>query len=84
MSNIQDFWSYKNIFKTIDKNKLVSCIIEEYKLNMKTTWSVLKEIIGKKNDNTNFPLKFVINDEAVCYKTIIAESFNDYFSKIGL
>ena len=58
-------------------------IIEENKFNMKKTWTVLNEIIGRKNDKSNFAQEFIIGGNSVKDKTIIAESFNDYFSKIG-
>ena len=50
---------------------------------MKKTWTVLNEIIGRKNDKSNFAQEFIIGGNSVKDKTIIAESFNDYFSKIG-
>ena len=50
---------------------------------MKKTWSILREVIGKKNDKSSFPQEFKIDNEIVANRTNIAESFNNYFSTIG-
>ena len=51
---------------------------------MKRTWSILKEVIGKKNDKSAFPQTFYINNKSVVDTSEIAEGFNNYFSQIGL
>ena len=51
---------------------------------MKRTWSVLRNVIGKQNDKSNFPNEFIIDNQAVTNKSNIAKSFNKYFSKIGM
>ena len=50
---------------------------------MKKTWSILREVIGKKNDKSSFPQEFNIDNEIVTNRANIAESFNTYFSTIG-
>ena len=50
---------------------------------MKKTWTVLNEVISRKNDKSNFPREFIIDGNSVSDKPITAETFNDYFSKIG-
>ena len=72
-----------NKVKRATKANYYHVIIEENKFNMKKTWTVLNEVIGRKNDKSNFAQEFIIGGNSVKNKTIIAESFNDYFSKIG-
>ena len=60
-------------------NKLV-----ENKHNMKKTWETLKQALGKQNDKSSFPGTFLIDTEHVSDKSKIAESFNNYFSNIGI
>ena len=84
--NIHTFSSYNNLYnkvKRATKANYYHVIIEENKFNMKKTWIVLNEIIGRKNDKSNFAQECIIGGNSVKDKTIIAESFNDYFSKIG-
>ena len=44
---------------------------------------ILKNALGKQNDTSNFPESFNI-DKNVSNRTQIAESFNNYFSRIGV
>ena len=59
-------------------------ILDENKFNIKNTWSILKQAIGKTNDKSGFPNSFNINNKLVTDKQHVAESFNNFFSKIGL
>lgn len=86
-NNIQTFSSYNNLFnktKRTIKANYYHAIIEEHKFSIKQTWKILKDLIGRKNDKSNFPQEFLIKGESVTDKSTIAESFNDYFSRIGL
>ena len=40
---------------------------------MKKTWTVLNEVISRKNDRSNFPQEFKIGGHSVKDKSIIAE-----------
>ena len=43
-----------------------------------------KKAIGKVNNKTSFPQSsFIIENNHITDKSLIAESFNDYFSNIG-
>ena len=69
-----------NVKLIINKN-----IFEENKKDIKKSWIILKRIIGKHNDKTNFPNEFHINNTRITdHKKIIANSVNEYFSRIGL
>ncbi len=58
--------------------------IEENKFNIKKTWTILRQVIGKLNDKSNYPSTFLINDTPIKDRSHVAESFNNYFVKIGI
>ena len=85
--NEQQYKNYKNLFETIKKKakkiyyskKLLKCTGD-----IKKTWNVMKDIIGKaKLKSTNFPCKLTINKVDVYNKREIADAFNDFFTNIG-
>ena len=85
--NEQQYKNYKNLFETIKKkakiiyfsNKLLKCTG-----NIKKTWNVMKNIIGKlKIKSTNLPRKITVNKVDVYNKREIVDSFNDFFTNIG-
>ena len=58
-NNSHTFASYNNVYNKIKratKANYYHAIIEDNKLNMKKTWTVLNEVIGRKNDKSNFPV----------------------------
>jgi len=54
------------------------------KFNIKKTWTILKQAIGRSNDKSSFPLSFCINSQNITEKSKIAEEFNNYFIKIRM
>ena len=61
-----------------------SKIILKYKNNIKKTWQVIKEAIGKeKYKQQNLPKKILVEKISITETESIAESFNKYFSQIG-
>ena len=55
-----------------------------YKDNIKKTWSVIKEAIGKeKIQQQNFPKKNCIGNKEITDLKIVAEKFNRFFTEIG-
>ena len=61
-----------------------SNILDENKHDIKNTWSILRSIIGKQNDKSSYPSTFTINNTPTSNKYVASESFNSYFSHIGL
>jgi hypothetical protein len=59
-------------------------MLETNKNNMKNLWTILKQAIGKQRNKSNFPSTFTINNKQVSVKSEITESFNNYFSNIGI
>ena len=43
-------------------------MLSENKYDMKKTWSILKQAIGKQNDKTSLPLSFSINGQTITNK----------------
>ena len=63
---------------------ILKIYLKKIKKDIKKSWIILKRIIGKHNDKTNFPNEFHINNPRIIDKKLIANSFNEYFSRIGL
>ena len=65
------------------KKKYFHYSLEVNKHNIKNTWDILRKAIGKRNNKSNFPQTFSLENESVSDQSKIAEAFNNYFSKIG-
>ena len=85
--NEDEYKNYKRLFETIKKRskKLhYSNLIVKYKDNIKKTWSVIKEAIGKERiKQQSFPKKICIGDKETTDLKSMAESFNKFFTEIG-
>ena len=81
-----EYKTYKKPFESIKKRskKLhFSNLILKYKHNIKKTWEVIKESIGKgKSNHQSFPKK--IRRKNITDENLIAKQFNTYFVEIGL
>ena len=85
--NIQTYKQYNNILtktKKAMKKAYFQNALNENKYNIKKVWSILKIAISKQNNKSSFPLTFMINDAPISDRSHICESFNDYFSSIGI
>ena len=85
--NIANYKNYTNMYNKLKRKMKVDHykhLLELYKHDMKKTWSTLKSVLGKHTDKAQFPHTFIINDEQISDRSVIAQSFNDYFSSIGL
>jgi hypothetical protein len=86
-SNILAFKKYNNLFNKLKRAMKITYFetaIEENKFNIKKTWTILRQVIGKLNDKSNYPSTFLINDTPIKDRSHVAESFNNYFVKIGV
>ena len=59
------YTKFENVGLNCDTN-----IFEENKKDIKKSWIILKRIIGKHNDKTNFPNEFHINNTRITDKKI--------------
>ena len=85
--NIQTYKAYNIMYNKLKRKMKISYyknILDENKCNIKKTWSILKQAIGKTNDKSGYPNSFTINNSTVTDKKNAAEGFNNFFSKIGL
>ena len=68
----------------IQKKLHFSKLILKYKNNIKKTWQIIKEAIGKEKCNQHrFPTKIVVDKESITNIHSIAENFNKFFTEIG-
>ena len=75
--------SLLNKIKRKMKQMYYQKVLEENKLNIKKTWSIINQAMGKNNKRDKLPQTFRINDENVSDRHKLADSFNDFFSNIG-
>ena len=79
--------SYKNLFEQIKKRAKslhFSNLIITYKNNIKMTWSVIKEAIGKNSSRRQkFPKEINLESKFITSTESIAENFTKYFAEIG-
>ena len=56
----------------------------KYKNNIKKSWQIIKEAIGKEKCHKHkFPTKIVVDGKNITNIHSIAETFNKYFTEIG-
>ena len=58
--------------------------LDENKHNIKKTWAILGQAIGKMSNKANLPRIFLINNEPITDRTKDSEECNIYFSQIGI
>ena len=56
--------------------------IEKNKSNMKKTWDIIKDVIGKKRKSLKYS-EFIVNGKSTNDPNIISNKFNEYFAQIG-
>ena len=69
--------------KRITKNSYYRTMLDKNKHNIKQSWIILKQAMGKNNDKSSYPNQFLIENKNISDKQDIANSFNTFFSKIG-
>ena len=86
--NEKRYKNYKNIFERIkqrSKKNYFANLLTKHQNNAKKLWQTIKEAIGKtKIKANNFRRKMKIENEEIYDPAIIADSFNTYFTTIGL
>ena len=85
-ANIDKYKAYVttyNKLKRVMKRNYYSQQISENKNNIRKTWNILKQALGKQTKKSNFPNVFSVDNKLISDKQEIADSFNKYFSTIG-
>ena len=54
------------------------------KNDMKKSWATIDEKLNRKNNSMDFPEEFLYKEKTTTDLKDIANSFNEYFSNIGL
>ena len=85
--NETEYKNYKKLFESIkrrSKEPHFSKLMLKYKNNIKKTWQIIKEAIGKEKCNQHrFPTKIVVDKESMANIHSIAKNFKTYFTEIG-
>ena len=85
--NESEYKNYKKLFESVKKRskKLhFSRLILKYQNNIKKTWNVIKDAIGKnKSTQSSFPKKIIHKTKTITDVHLIANHFNSYFTEIG-
>ena len=70
-----------NIIET--KRSYYHNTFRNYKNNMKKTWRIINETLGKTNQKNNLPMFIEHNNTLITDSNSISNTFNDYFANIG-
>ena len=84
--NKQKFCVYNKLFNKIRraaKKNFYRDKFSEHSKNIKKTWEVIREVIGKKKNRESLPDFFRDNGEILTDIVDIAEGFNSFYSSIG-
>ena len=85
--NEKTYKTYKNLFERIKKNAKKNCHRDKIKLfenDIRNTWKVMKEVIGKKKcNNATLPKHLIVDKIEISDAKSIAEKFNEFFVNIG-
>ena len=83
----KEYRDYKKLFESLKKRSkrmYYSNLILKYKNNIKKTWQIIKEALGKeKCSNQSLPKTVLVNEVSITQNSSIAENFNKYFTEIG-
>ena len=87
VKNDTEYKSYKKLFETIkkrSKKKHFSKLILKYKDNVKKTWTVIKDAIGKSRCTQHtFPKKIIHESKTFTDINLLAQEFNSFYTNIG-
>ena len=81
--NFKTFENKVNINIAETKRIYYHNTFQNYKNNMKQTWRVINDTLGKRNQKTNLPISIEHNNTLITDPNKITNTFNDYFANIG-
>ena len=86
VKNETEYKSYKKLFETIKKRSKknhFSKLILKYKDNVKKTWTVIKDAIGKSRcTHHTFPKKIIHESKTFTDINFIAQEFNSFYTRL--
>ena len=81
-----EYKNYKNLFEAIKKRSKknhFSKLTLTFKNNIKKTWEIIEDSIGKgKCKNQNCPKKVIVDNIAITDEKPIAENFDKFFTEV--
>ena len=80
------FTKYRNMFNKLKreaKNSHYKAKLDQYKFDIRKTWSVMNSIIGRNTNRQKISEAFFLNGKMVTNPNIITNAFCDYFTNIG-
>jgi hypothetical protein len=85
--NYKLYKDYQTIFEKLRnkaKKNYYTNLIKKHQHNMKKSWQIMKEITGKLKPKSNsLPKTIKINGKLLYNNKIIANEFNNFFTKVG-
>lgn len=81
-----NFKTFDNIVKQDIENARQKFYYDTFlaqKNDMKKTWATINETLNRNKKTAEYPSEFLIDGKNISDPTIIANSFNDFFSNIG-
>jgi hypothetical protein len=78
---------YANLYNKLKHKMKINYfkdMLESNKNSMNNIWAILKKAISKQCNKIHFSSTFTINNKQVSEKSKITDSFNNYFSNIGI
>ena len=72
-----------NRLRRILKKSYYSNQLEQNKNDIKRSWLLIKQALGKQNDKSDLPHSLLIDDKYISNKVEISNAFNKYFSSVG-
>lgn len=78
--------TYNNILRKLireAKRLYFHSLFSKFKNDLKNTWKTINDVMGRSKSKEKFPEHFIIDNTAVSDSQSIADSFNNFFTKIG-
>ena len=85
-STSNKFIEYRNMYNKLKrkaKEQYFHELLDTYKHDVRKTWSVINNIIGRQNDKSSIPEFFRVNGQDETNPSKIATGFCDFFTNVG-
>lgn len=85
-NNLQNFRIYRNLYNKLTrlcKKLYYQDLLEINKSNLKKSWSILNEILNKKNSKKSNPFSLRLGEKILSNPKEVADHFNKYFTSIA-
>ena len=86
LDNEKSYKDYKNLFEKIKnkaKKNYYRVKIKFFENDIRGTWKIMKEIIGKKKCNQVLPKQILVDEIVINDAKSIAEKFNEFYVNVG-